>query len=200
MGKYFLSEATVEAKMAAEKERQKYENERLELRKRRELMRRQIAAALYEPRLCMGDPVTGEACPRYAIPGAGFCAEHGGTTKMMQTAAKTRLLYLVEPALRVINKCMNSGDLNVALKAAQIILDRAGFHPHATLEITEQPTDYSVMSARQLAARAEQLVSTINASSSPDNEEQRQLQQISDEQNGLIIDVVEKNETERKVH
>lgn len=190
MARYEKSEETLRAKILWANEKEKYDQERLDLRKRRELMRRQVAAQLYEPRICMGDPVTGQSCHRYSIPGAGFCADHGGTTKHMQAAARTRLLYLVEPALRVMNKAMASGDLNIAIKAAQIILDRAGFHPHATLEIAEQPVDYGAMSTTQLAQRAHKLLSAIESSSPPPPPEESEV----------VLDIVDKNEPESKVH
>lgn len=164
---YAQTEEELEARMAVEKEKEALEAEKRELRKLRTIQKRKQYAALYDPRTCLGDPITGEACNRYAIPGAGFCSDHGGTTKAMQTAAKTRLLYMVEPALRVLNKCMISGDLNVALKAAQIILDRAGFHPHATLEIEEKPKDYSDVSTDDLIKRNLQLANIVKSSQEP---------------------------------
>lgn len=197
MARYVRSEEALEAKIRFEEEKFKYDRDTNDLRKRRELMRRQVHAALYEPKLCMGDPVTAQTCRKHALPGAGFCADHGGTTKMMQTAARTRLLYLVEPALRVMNKCMASGDLNVALKAAQIVLDRAGFHPHATLEIEEKAVDYATMSNMQLRNRAQKLIDALDQMPA-DNASQVDPDMLEVEPILEIIDVPPS--TDKKVH
>lgn len=172
MGRYVISEDRLQAKVDALREQEARKAERLELRKRRELLRRRIHAALYAPRLCMGDPDTGQACEREAIPGTTMCARHGGTTKAMQAAAKMRLLYLVEPALRVLSKSLASGDENIRLKAALALLDRAGFHPHATLEISDPAAqDLSSLSNDQLKRRAARLIQAMEDSADQELEE-----------------------------
>lgn len=163
MAYYVTDEAKLRQKIFRETERAEAREMKREFVKRREHMRRRIQAALYEPRVCMGDPVTGLTCTKYAIPGAGFCANHGGTTKAMQEAARIRLLYLVEPSLRAVSKCLVSSDPNIVLKAAQILLDRAGFHPSATLEIRESdPIDLANLSTKELRKRAARLIDAID--------------------------------------
>jgi hypothetical protein len=163
MPRYSLSDEQIEERLEKLNRDRAKKQEEIELRKRRELMRRRVHAALYEPRTCMGDPVTGASCTLLAVAGATLCPQHGGTTKAMQQAARMRLLYLVEPALRVLNKSMASSDENIRLKAAQILLDRAGFHPHATLEITESKEDLSQLSDAQLKARAARLLKAMDS-------------------------------------
>ena len=161
MSRYTLSEERLQRRFAKNSKEAMDRAEQVEFRKRRELMRRRVHAALYEPRQCLGDPINGEACNLIAVPGATMCAKHGGTTKAMQNAARMRLLYLVEPAMRIIGKLLDSMDENIQLKAAQILLDRAGFHPHATLEIKEQPQDLSNFSTDQLKARTRRLLEAL---------------------------------------
>jgi hypothetical protein len=183
MARYVTSEDRLREKLASIGRRDALTEERNDLRKRRELLRRRIHAALYEPRLCLGDPDTGAACSRIAMPGTTLCSMHGGTTKAMQNAARMRLLYLVEPALRVLNKAMAGADQNLAVKAAQIILDRSGFHPHATLEIEEKPVDLSNLTTEQLKRRASRLINALEESA------QDQMEALEPEISETVIDI-----------
>ena len=44
-------------------------------------------------------------------------------------AAAERLAALVEPAIDALKVAIDCGDTNAAIRAAQLVLDRTGFHP-----------------------------------------------------------------------
>jgi hypothetical protein len=74
-------------------------------------------------------------CGRWAINGGGVCATHGGRAPQVQRSAKERLAELVEPALKGLHKALKSGEIPSIVKAAQIVLDRTGFHPTQAMEV-----------------------------------------------------------------
>jgi len=47
----------------------------------------------------------------------------------VQRSARDRLNALVEPAIEALQKALQKGDVGEITKAAQIVLDRCGFHP-----------------------------------------------------------------------
>ena len=130
-----------------------------EQRKARVMKRRKLYAELFEPHPCKESLPNGEPCTRFAIPGGFVCLVHGGDNKSIREAAKTRLLMLVEPALRVIRRCMASGDEGIALKAAMTILDRSGYKDVIAAE--EAPEDLSKVSKAQLFERAQAAMQRI---------------------------------------
>lgn len=65
------------------------------------------------------------------------------------------LLCLVEPAFQALLEAMEGGDLKVAVKAAEIVLDRAGFGPKATLEIEDARDNLANTSGEELLKRIE---------------------------------------------
>jgi hypothetical protein len=78
---------------------------------------------------------TGERCKKAAIKGGAVCASHGGRAPQVQRSAKERLAELVEPALKGLHKALRSGEIPSIVKAAQIVLDRTGFHPTQAMEV-----------------------------------------------------------------
>jgi len=64
------------------------------------------------------------------------CATHGGRAPQVKKSAKERLAELVEPALKGLHKALKSGEIPSIVKAAQIVLDRTGFHPTQAMELT----------------------------------------------------------------
>ena len=78
---------------------------------------------------------SGERCKKAAIKGGTVCATHGGRAPQVQRSAKERLAELVEPALKGLHKALKSGEIPSIVKAAQIVLDRTGFHPTQAMEI-----------------------------------------------------------------
>ena len=75
-------------------------------------------------------------CERWAINGSTVCATHGGQAPQVKRSAKERLAELVEPALAGLHTALKSGEIPSIVKAAQIVLDRTGFHPSRAIELT----------------------------------------------------------------
>lgn len=93
--------------------------------------------ALGETRRCTATNRKGERCGRAAILGGFVCSQHGGNAPQTRRRARERLLSVVEEAIESLVDAMRSGQHAVVVKAAQLILDRAGFHPSLTLKLDE---------------------------------------------------------------
>jgi hypothetical protein len=107
----------------------------------------------------------------YCSPGHLECRFHGAETPQAKKAANARVAYalavMVEPALEVLHKVLNSEaepDANT-IRVAQLVLDRAGFGPHASIQVTTQPdpapwaawlTDEELIQVRDITERARQ--------------------------------------------
>jgi hypothetical protein len=90
-------------------------------------------------------------CQRAPIVGGFVCSLHGGKAEHVKRAARERLLALVDPAVDSLLRALRSGDPcdrcgrsdsdkdPVVLRAAQIVLDRCGFGPSATVAIGPAP-------------------------------------------------------------
>lgn len=85
---------------------------------------------------------------------------------------KRRLADMVEMAFNTLEEAATHADHNTAIKAAQIILDRAGFGPKSSLDVTNLNFDLSALSREELADRASQLAKKLR--------EGREPKQISD--------------------
>jgi hypothetical protein len=79
---------------------------------------------------------TGERCKRSAIRGGSVCASHGGRAPQVKKSAKERLAELIEPALDGLHTALKSGEIPSIVKAAQVVLDRTGFHPTKAVEMS----------------------------------------------------------------
>jgi len=149
--------STKDAKVTRDLERsQEKEFERLrriQIEKDKEIKRRRLYAKKYEPKQCLGDPITGDYCARFAPPGSTVCELHGGTTANMRAMARTRLLCLVEPALKTLLRAMSSNELSTGVRAALGVLDRTGMGPHAVLEVQDKPEDLSRLTTEELLVR-----------------------------------------------
>ncbi len=64
-----------------------------------------------------------------------MCATHGGRAPQVKKSARERLAELVEPALKGLHTALKSGEIPSIVKAAQIVLDRTGFHPTQAMEL-----------------------------------------------------------------
>lgn len=67
--------------------------------------------------------------------GQGVCGHHGGRSPQAKRSAKERLAELVEPALEGLYTALKSGEIPSIVKAAQVVLDRTGFHPSQTVKM-----------------------------------------------------------------
>lgn len=94
----------------------------------------------------------GVPCRRPVSPGFTRCNMHGGATPLARQAAAETLAAAALPAAGVLfdivdtwkrtacDKCgMPTGDPSPVIRAAQIVLDRTGFGPSATLAIAPPP-------------------------------------------------------------
>lgn len=98
-------------------------------------------------RRCTATNAVGEQCGRAPIPGGSVCAVHGGKAPHVKAAAQARLLaaadYAIDYLVRLLTPrppCTTCGRSDadrdpVVVRACQLVLDRAGFGPHATLEV-----------------------------------------------------------------
>jgi hypothetical protein len=75
-------------------------------------------------------------CERWAINGSTVCATHGGQAPQVKKSARERLAELVEPAREGLHTALKSGEIPSIVKAAQIVLDRTGFHPSKAIELS----------------------------------------------------------------
>jgi hypothetical protein len=104
-------------------------------------------------RLCSATNRDGKPCRRAAAPFQMVCHLHGAKTPLGLKAARERLALLLEPALEVLFRatrqappCPHCGRSDsdrdpTAVRAAGMILDRAGLSPALALNITTDPSD-----------------------------------------------------------
>ena len=76
---------------------------------------------------------SGERCRRAPIRGGNVCSMHGGGSPQAQKSARERLASLAEPAIDALKRALEDGDISATIRAAQLILDRTGFHPTQTI-------------------------------------------------------------------
>lgn len=79
---------------------------------------------------------SGERCRKAAILGGVVCGTHGGSAPQVKRSARERLLEAADPAAARLVRALESEDERAAIRAAQIILDRAGLHPTQGVELT----------------------------------------------------------------
>ena len=104
-------------------------------------------------RRCTATNRAGERCGRTPIPGGFVCAMHGGKNPVVQKTARERLLAMVDPALdallrflRTAPPCEVCGRSDadrdpLVLRAAQLVLDRTGFHPSVDVQMKPPERD-----------------------------------------------------------
>lgn len=92
---------------------------------------------LDRPRRCTAKRSGGRGqCNRDAMMGQKVCYKHGGKAPQTIAAARLRLAQLADPAIRNLHhKMEKSEDEKVSLRAAGMILDRAGIGPKGSLEL-----------------------------------------------------------------
>lgn len=87
---------------------------------------------------------TGERCRRAAIRGGLVCATHGGRAPQVKEAARRRLDALVEPAIEGLEHAIREGDIHAIVRAATVVLDRAGYGPRSALDLRQDMPDVSI--------------------------------------------------------
>lgn len=79
-------------------------------------------------------------------------------------AENVRKLHQAVPkAIRALEQAMTNGEYGEMIRAAQVILDRAGYGPKSVVQIEEAPDDLSDLSKEELAERAARLVRELSA-------------------------------------
>ena len=96
----------------------------------------QVLARIPRPK-CRATNRRGEPCGRYAIVGGMVCTTHGGRAPQVRDKARLRLISMIDPALNVLADVMANPKAADAdkLRAANSVLDRAGYGRIATLDI-----------------------------------------------------------------
>lgn len=89
---------------------------------------------------CTGHLKNGERCSKYAIKGGKVCPTHGGSAKQVKKSAREKLDLLVDPAIRALADVLKDRaehkDIPSVVRTAVAILDRCGFHPTQTVEMS----------------------------------------------------------------
>ena len=67
--------------------------------------------------------------------GQRVCRSHGGASPQAKRSARERLAAMVEPALDGLQRALDGDDIRAVLRAARLVLDRAGYGPASRLEI-----------------------------------------------------------------
>lgn len=75
-------------------------------------------------------------CRKARCRGMTVCATHGGSTRAAKSKAAERLLEAADPAAARLVKALEDENPAVAIKAAQLVLDRAGLGPGSKLELS----------------------------------------------------------------
>jgi hypothetical protein len=94
---------------------------------------------------------------------------HGGRTPLAIEAARRRIWGMVDYALDALfsamqigkcDKCGRSEDMGVVVRAAQIVLDRTGFHP--TVAVEQKSKDTPAWTRYLTDSQMEQIVVWMN--------------------------------------
>jgi hypothetical protein len=104
-------------------------------------------------RMCGATNRDGTACKRAPIRGGTRCTLHGGNSPLARMKASEALAAAAWPAAEVLFEIIErwkervcptcglpKGDPTAVIRAAQVVLDRTGFHPSMTLEVAQGST------------------------------------------------------------
>lgn len=81
-------------------------------------------------------PADRRRCRRTATPGSPVCTTHGSRTPQAARKARLRLIELVDPAIATVARLMANADSEaVRLRAAENVLDRAGYPRRSEVDI-----------------------------------------------------------------
>ena len=89
---------------------------------------------------CTAHVKTGQQCRRWSIEGGTVCIMHGGSAPQVKTAARRRLLELIDPALVRLSEALNleavtANEWAVIMRAIKEVLDRTGIDTPKQIEI-----------------------------------------------------------------
>ncbi|HXG86739.1 MAG TPA: HGGxSTG domain-containing protein [Vicinamibacterales bacterium] len=128
-------------------------------------------------RQCTATNRAGQPCRRKPIRGGTVCIMHGGLAPQTLAAAKLKLMAGRDLAIdALINALGSHGPICEAcgrsdsdrdpavIRAAQIVLDRTGFGPSATLVVEPAASnEFAGLSTDQLIAHLEQMLASVRA-------------------------------------
>src|ERR1035437_1251798 len=127
-------------------------------------------------RTCGAATTSGPPCRRAVAPGFTRCNLHGGHTPLARQAAQETLAAAALPSARVpleiVSRWLDercpvcgfpTGDPMPVLRAAQMVLDRTGFGPHATMQVTTTPSPYDHLTLAEMADKAEAFARRLRA-------------------------------------
>ena len=125
---------------------------------------------------------SGEPCRRPAIRGGNRCNHHGGHTPLARQTAQENLAKAALPSATALldivsdwtrDRCETcgypKGDPTPVIRAAQIVLDRTGFHPTLAVQAVRAPeipdwaswlTDDELAEVSGMIARAQERMSS----------------------------------------
>lgn len=131
--------------------------------------------ALHSGRQCTAtSKQSGERCKRAPIVGGFVCEMHGGKAPEVRKSARERLLAMVDPALDALLRALKTGppcehcgrsdaDRDPAvLRAVQLVLDRAGYHPTLTVQ-QAAPNPFADMTEDEIIDRLETMLEGAKA-------------------------------------
>jgi hypothetical protein len=87
------------------------------------MKRGRLVACDAAPR-CSAHTSAGRPCRKNAIKGMTVCYTHGGAAPQVREAARLRLAFLADPAVRRLAKIIKHGEDAQALAAIKVVLDR----------------------------------------------------------------------------
>lgn len=79
------------------------------------------------------------------------------------SSGKRRMGHMVEKAFNALEEAILHADHPTSIKAAQILLDRAGFGPKSTVDVNTTTLDLSSLSREELAERASRISAQLRA-------------------------------------
>lgn len=121
---------------------------------------------------------SGTPCRRYTIRGGTRCTLHGGGSPEARRVAEEMLAVARVPAARVLlrliedweaDRCQTcgrpSGDPGPIIRAATVVLDRAGLHPSMSVHVTREPENsFAGLSEDELIAQLEEMLKSARES------------------------------------
>lgn len=115
----------------------------------------------FEARRCSSYNKDGERCKKVKQPGIEVCEFHAGRVPISVRTARARLAGMVPRALQALEDAMEHGEWQVVVRAAQIILDRAGFGANSTVTVEEKERDLTQLTEEELEARARKVYAAL---------------------------------------
>lgn len=110
--------------------------------------------------LCKAKRRDGELCKSPAVTGMLVCRIHGASSRQSKNMRKLRLAELADPAIATLAREMAQADKSAdRQRAANSILDRAGYGRHQTVSVDEAKDQLyqSILEFKERAAEAAEI-------------------------------------------